>query len=61
MGSIDRDALVALYKATRGATWLRKENWNTDKDLSLWHGVEVVGGRVVHLNLSRNNLQGMIV
>ncbi|CAM9585483.1 unnamed protein product [Scytosiphon promiscuus] len=60
MAPTDRNALVALFNSTGGATWYRNENWNTDKDLSLWHGVEVLEGDVVNLDLSDNNLQGRI-
>ncbi|CAN0179506.1 unnamed protein product [Scytosiphon promiscuus] len=59
MAPTDRDALVALYNSTGGPTWYLKENWNTDKDLSLWHGVEILQGDVVNLDLSENNLRGM--
>lgn len=60
MSSTDRDALVALLHATGGgATWARKDNWDTDADLSLWYGVEVDDeGRVVTLRLKDNNLRG---
>lgn len=60
MLSKDRDALIALYNATGGASWMRNTNWNTDSDLSLWHGVGVNDqGRVVELSLRSNNLRGM--
>lgn len=58
MTSTDRDALVALYDAAGGADWDNGEHWNTDTDVSHWHGVQVVGGRVVKLFLPNNNLQG---
>ena len=35
----DREALVALYKATNGPNWENNTNWLTDKPLGLWHGV----------------------
>lgn len=58
MASMDRAALVALFRATCGANWYRKDNWDTDADLSTWHGVKVSDGRVVHLELGTNNLLG---
>lgn len=59
MASTDRDALVALYEATDGASWTYSDNWNTDVDLSQWHRVEVTGReRVVKLDLELNNLRG---
>ena len=58
----DRDALVALYNATNGANWTNNTNWLTDAPLGEWHGVNEVDGegRVVDLNLYRNNLTGPI-
>ena len=61
MASADRDALHALYLATGGESWKTKANWNTDADVSKWHGVEVNDqGRVVNLELSGNNLTGIM-
>ncbi|CAM9610732.1 unnamed protein product [Scytosiphon promiscuus] len=57
----ERDALIGLYNATGGSGWLHSENWNTDADLSLWHGVEAVDGRVVSLSLPSNNLRGEVL
>ena len=55
----DRDALVALYRATNGPCWERKTKWCTNAPLSEWPGVGVnEEGRVVQLTLSSNNLQG---
>lgn len=60
MAHADRDALVALYNATGGATWKEKTNWDTGADLSQWCGIKVDDqGRVVELNLFWNNLQGI--
>ena len=58
MASIDNDALLALYHATRVPEW--ENNWDTETDISLWHGVTVNEGRVVELELSSNNLQGIL-
>ncbi|CAN0467871.1 unnamed protein product, partial [Scytosiphon promiscuus] len=58
MASRDRHALIALYNATGGANWMDSTNWNTDADLSEWHGVEVHEGCVVKLFLYGNNLEG---
>lgn len=56
----DRDALGALFLPTRGANWRKNTNWDTDADLSQWHGVEVNDqGGVVKLILSSNNLGGI--
>ncbi|CAM9447935.1 unnamed protein product [Ectocarpus sp. 12 AP-2014] len=61
MAFTDREALIALFRSTGGAGWRRRGNWGTDAELATWNGVEVNGhGRVVKLDLTRNNLQGAI-
>lgn len=60
MDSIDRPALVALFRATGGSGWSQKANWDTDAEVSAWYGVKVNDeGRVVELKLDTNNLKGM--
>ena len=55
----DRAVLVALYEATGGPEWHRRENWLSDLPLSAWEGVEVDDeGYVTDLILPRNNLVG---
>lgn len=62
MASTDRDVLLVLYRSTGGDTWKKKGKWNTDADLSQWQGVLVNGeGRVVRLDLRRNNLEGTVI
>ena len=49
----DRAALVALYNATNGPSWINNDNWLTDAPLGEWHGVDTdASGRVVRLELS---------
>lgn len=60
MDSTDREILVALHRATRGANWKQDDNWDTDANLSSWYGVKVDDeGHVVKLSLKYNNLQGI--
>lgn len=54
----DRDALLALYHATGGPEWENNDKWDTEADVSLWHGVTVKTGHVVKLDLADNNLRG---
>ncbi|CAN0380427.1 unnamed protein product, partial [Discosporangium mesarthrocarpum] len=56
----DRDALLALYRSTGGASWARNQGWVSNApDLGEWYGVESnEEGRVVKLKLTRNNLRG---
>ncbi len=60
-GIMDREVLVALYKATDGDKWLNNANWLTDAPIDSWHGVTTDNkGRVIELNLSFNQLNGTI-
>ncbi len=55
----DRAALVALYNATDGPNWSRRNNWLSNAPLSNWYGVETNDdGQVTELNLESNNLKG---
>ena len=57
----DRAALVALYNATSGPNWTINTNWLTTAALSEWYGVTTdVDGRVTHVYLSQNELNGEI-
>ena len=57
----DRDALVALYNATDGASWANNSGWLTDVPMGQWHGVETANtGRVTGLILEANQLSGEI-
>ena len=61
-GSMDRDALVALYNATNGSNWTDNTNWLSDQPISEWYGVAVggVSGQVTKLDLRGNNMTGSI-
>ena len=55
----DRQALIAFYEAAGGTDWKDNTNWLTDAPLGEWHGVTTgEDGRVVILELDRNNLAG---
>ena len=55
----DRAALVALYRATNGASWADSSNWATAAPLHEWFGVKTdVEGRVAILDLHGNGLSG---
>ncbi len=59
--STDRDALVALYQATDGDSWINNDNWLSDNPISEWHGVTIDDeGRVSELLLYENQLRGHI-
>ncbi len=58
---IERDALIALYNSTNGATWSNSTDWlgaaGTECD---WYGVFCSGGQVLWLYLNSNQLSGSI-
>lgn len=57
--SIDREVLIAFYKATNGDGWTNNENWCSDKPLREWYGIGTDGkSRVLSIVLDRNNLIG---
>ena len=58
--SLQRSALAALYESTGGANWLRNDNWNTNAPLSEWYGLKVEDGYVTSIDLSDNNLTGVL-
>ena len=61
LSAADREALVALYRATNGANWLNSVNWLSAAPLDTWHGITTDGrGRVIELALSENMLSGEI-
>jgi Peptidase C10 family/Secretion system C-terminal sorting domain/Leucine Rich Repeat len=55
----DSLALVALYNATNGSSWMDQENWLTG-NVSEWFGIEVEDGRVTSIALPDNLLEGSI-
>ena len=56
---VDREALVALYAATDGASWTINTNWLSDKPVGEWYGVTADrDGHVVELDLEGNYLIG---
>ena len=58
----DREVLTKFYHTTDGPNWQNSENWLSDAPLESWYGVRTdQNGRVVELNLNRNNLTGSII
>lgn len=62
---LEREALIAFYKATGGDNWVNNENWCSDKPLSEWYGVSTLiengkDGKVGTIILDNNNLTGII-
>lgn len=58
---VERDALEALYNATGGASWTRRDNWLTGVPVKDWYGVATYrNGRVHTVDLRDNGLTGSI-
>lgn len=58
---LEREALIALYKATDGDNWTNNTNWCSNKPLSEWYGVYTgTGSNVLDLHLGENNLKGSL-
>ncbi|WP_420440481.1 Ig-like domain-containing protein [Candidatus Palauibacter sp.] len=58
----ERSDLMKLYEAMGGEAWTESGNWGTNAPLETWFGIAVDDstGRVVAINLNRNNLSGEI-
>jgi hypothetical protein len=55
-------ALVELYAACHGPRWNLRGKWCSAVSVNRWYGIEVDEDRhIVSLNLSRNNLSGMLL
>ena len=57
---IECEALVALYNSTNGEGWTTKTNWLVTDTPSNWYGVTVQSGHVTVVDLSSNELSGII-
>ena len=58
----ERSDLMKLYEVMGGESWTESANWGTDAPLGNWFGIAVDDstGRVVAIDLNRNNLSGEI-
>lgn len=58
---VERAALEALYNATGGASWTRRDNWLSAAPVDDWHGLAThPSGRVHTIDLRSNGLTGSI-
>ncbi len=53
-------ALLDFYATLDGVNWTTRTNWGTAVAISTWYGVTVSGGHVTGLDLSSNQLSGVI-
>ena len=57
---VECEALVAVYSAANGSTWLNNQGWLSSSDPCTWFGVTCAGGVVTQLLLGYNQLSGTI-
>src|SRR5574341_1015674 len=58
---VERDALIALYGATNGASWKNRTNWlGAPGTEGTWYGVNVSSDHVTAIDLADNNLVGQL-
>ncbi|MFB6318533.1 T9SS type A sorting domain-containing protein [Saccharicrinis sp. FJH54] len=55
----DSLALVALYNSTGGENWVKSDNWLTG-NVNTWYGIVCEDQKVKAINLSGNNLKGIL-
>ena len=60
VSQVQKDALIAIYNATNGASWNDNTNWLSAQPVSEWYGVTVTGNKVSQLEFSNNNLTGTL-
>ena len=56
---LEREALIALYKATNGDNWIHNDNWCSDKPITEWYGI-FKDDEGLLINLQYNNLNGKL-
>ena len=57
----DRLALMSLYNATDGPSWINNTNWGSNEPLNTWYGVAVNSNGCVHsINLPNKGLNGSL-
>ena len=57
---LEREALIALYKATNGDNWTHNDNWCSDKPIGEWYGVIKNPDGSLLIGLDNNNLVGYL-
>ncbi|MFB6341821.1 T9SS type A sorting domain-containing protein [Saccharicrinis sp. FJH62] len=55
----DSLALVALYNSTAGENWVKSDNWLVG-NVNTWYGIVCENQKVKAINLSGNNLKGVL-
>jgi mRNA-degrading endonuclease HigB of HigAB toxin-antitoxin module len=58
ISNTEKTALVKLYNATKGSQWTNK--WDLKTPVTSWYGVNIQNDQVIGINLSDNNLSGVL-
>ena len=56
----EKEALLAIYKATDGANWEPQLRWDITQSPDKWSGITISNGHVVIVNLSGALLNGTL-
>lgn len=54
------EALVALYDATNGPTWVNHDGWLQNNQPCSWNGITCDAGHVTRISMYNNNLRGTL-
>lgn len=57
---VECEAMLTLYNSTNGASWIDKTNWLVTNTPCDWFGISCLGGNIIQINLSQNQLSGSI-
>lgn len=57
---LEREALIAFYRALDGDHWTHNENWCSDKPIEEWYGIHFNYGHPTIIYLPDNNLNGTL-
>ena len=58
--AIERAALTEFYSVAGGDSWVNNTNWCSDRPLNEWFGISTMNGRITHIQLPHNGLEGII-
>ena len=58
ISDIEKNALLDLYNSTNGKDW--NNTWNVSESAENWQGITISNNAVIEINLSMNNLEGVL-
>jgi len=58
ISDIEKNALLDLYNSTNGKDW--NNTWNVSESAENWQGITISNNAVTEINLSMNNLEGVL-